>query len=154
MCFAPSAASPCSARWRPSQRCERVGNNTELGICYPAVLEINKFPFRFQFFPMILQINYPYYGSQKHIFEPKLHRKKAILCLAMLKCLQACNTDLKSFRDFPWHISYQLVFAFEVNTQKKKSISYFALSGLFRRWKQMCSAHFHGRQVHSAVVHT
>ena len=37
---------------------------------------------------------------------------------------------------------------------EKKSISYFALSGLFRRWKQMCSAHFHGRQVHSAVVHT
>ena len=120
MCFVPSAASPCSARWRQPQRCERVGNNTELGICYPAVLEIKPFSFSFSVFPDPPN-QLPLLWEPEAYLRTQIAKKIAILCLTMLKCLQSCNTDLKSFWDFPWHMSYQLVFAFEVNTQKKRA---------------------------------
>ena len=119
MCFVPSAASPCSARWRQPQRCERVGNNTELGICYPAVLEIKQFSFSFSVFPDPPN-QLPLLWEPEAYLRTQIAKKIAILCLTMLKCLQSCTPDLKSFWDFPWHISYQLVFAFEVNTQKKE----------------------------------
>ena len=123
-----------------------------LGSAIPRSLKSNNFPFRFKF-SWSSKSTAPAMGTRS-IFEDPNCKENSNFMSDNVKVLAILQYGFEIILGFSLAYQLSVGLCFWSKHTEKKSISYFALSGLFRRWKQMCSAHFHGRQVHSAVVHT